>query len=194
MHPGIKDQRGGEECKSFSSTRGKEREGALTVRPCRHHSFMLSTKSSVTNPQKDTSVWITTPQHDLYLVLTSSPPFHLRFLFAVYFLFISAHPACAFLFFFYSPPPPLLFPPPSSLAGLICHTSLTRPVPFVRPPLPPRSPSLSFITSASLFVSDELEGQASPPPHHPTTPHHPTPPPFCGLADVRHGWGLYIFF
>lgn len=59
MHPGINDQRG-EDCGSFTLIRGKERGRT-------HSEAMLSSlvhafrQSSVKNPQKDTSVWITTP-------------------------------------------------------------------------------------------------------------------------------------
>lgn len=84
------------------------------------------------NPQKDTNVWITTAphpthQHDSFMVLTSCL-FHLHFLFAVYFLYITAHPACAAFVL-----PPSSFPPPIfcnlshlPLPRLICLASIFR--------------------------------------------------------------------
>lgn len=98
------------------------------------------------NPQKDTSVWTTTPHHDSSLVPTSSP-FHLHFRFAVYFLFIIAHPACA-----------VFVLPPLSPLPLYFATSLTWPIPFIGPLLSLHFLSFSsLISSASLFLSDELK-------------------------------------
>ncbi|TNN71340.1 Signal peptide peptidase-like 3 [Liparis tanakae] len=131
--------------------------------------------------EKDSSVWITTPQHDSLSVPTSSLC-HRHFLFSVYFLFIRAHPAYAV----FVPPPPLalsFFLFLCSIVSLGCH--------FPPEAAPMRQASSrcvfllsrSFFFSASLFVtdSDELEGQAS--------------PPFCGLRvndlnKLRRGGAL----
>lgn len=185
MHPGIKDQCGGEDCKSFSSTRGKEREGALPVRPCRHHSFMLSTKSSVTNPQKDTSVWITTPQHDLSWVLTSSPrppfssPLPLCCLFPLHH---STSCPCAFFFLSALTPPPRFA---VSFATLPSHGPSHFSGHF--------SPSLSAV-SFFLFhyfcISLCLRRTRGPVP----TPSTPTPPPFSWTCGCKTWLGfIYIF-
>ena len=130
------------------------REGALTVRPCRHHSFMLSANLLWKPSEGHQCVDHKRPNTTHLWSLHPPPPplFHLRFRFSVYFLFIIAHPAYAV---FTLPPHP--HPAPSLLPPSIVATSL----PFVGPLLF----AFSFIFSASLFVtnSDELEGHASPP-------------------------------
>lgn len=106
MHPGTNDQRG-EDCGSFPLIiRGKERGYT-------HSEAMLSSlvhafcQSSVKTLRRTPVCGSQQPQHDSSSVPTSSP-FHLRFLFSVYFLFIIAHPACAV--FALPPCLPVFFP------------------------------------------------------------------------------------
>lgn len=115
MHPGINNQCG-EDCGSFTLIRGKERGRT-------HSEAMLSSlvhafRQSSVKTLRRTPVCGSQRPNTTHLWSLHPPPFHLRFLFSVYFLFIIAHPAYAV---FVLAPSLSFFLFPSSIVGLICH-------------------------------------------------------------------------
>lgn len=167
MHPGINDQRG-EDCGSFTLIRGKERGRT-------HSEAMLSSlvhafrQSSVKKTLRRTPVCGSQRPNTTHLLSLHPPPFHLRFLFSVYFLFVTAHPACCFC-----SASPLSLPSLSFFLFPLFYTWSHLPLPSHGPfhssglfslRFPPPSCVFNFFFfSASRFVTDSngLEGQASP--------------------------------
>lgn len=116
-------------------------------------------------------MWITTPQHDSSLVPTLSPVSSPLLLCCLFPLHYSSSCLCCFCSAPHPPSsssfPPSVFSSPPPLLKLVSFaTSLSWPVPTVRPLLSRRFPSFSatLISSASLFVSDSDDSRARPPP------------------------------
>lgn len=147
MHPGVNWPARGRTADPLPYLEGR-REGALTVRPCRHHSFMLFRQIFCEKPSKGHwCVWITAPQHDSSLVPTSA---RLCFLF----LFVSSSLQHILpVLFLFTPPPPLFSLFHSSVDDVISS-------PFVRPLLG----AFSFFFLAPFLFPPQMNLRARPPP------------------------------
>lgn len=179
MQPGERTTSAGTTADLFFLIRGKERGHT-------HHEAMLSSLHAFhrsvkrkKNPSERTPECGSQRPDTTHLCSVHPSLFHLRFLLAVSFLSITAHPAsavfCAALVFVSFP----LFP---SSAQPSTQPPSTWPFSNFPPPLS----SVFFLNFYSGFLSLWW-----------TKWTRPLPPPtffFRGLTVVRHGWGLYVFF